>query len=267
MPSPCLIKTIKERFRGFLPVVVDLETSGFNPRRAALLQVAMMTVKMDERGMLLPDEMFSAEIRPFPDAVIEEANIRFTGIDPFDESRGLEDEKIALVRMFKAVSKKIKQAECKKAILVGHNGSFDLGFINAAVDRIGYKRNPFHPFSVLDTASLSGLVLGQTVLARACFAAGIDFDESLAHNAAYDTQMECELFCALVNRYTKFAGFPPPLPPDAEERLERQRQNRATLLNQKYAAKEASATVMPAETVIDGTVPTSATVSAAKPGE
>ncbi len=225
-------KTIKERFRGFLPVVVDIETSGFNPHTAAIMQIAMMTVTMDEAGMLYPGEIFTADIRPFPGAVIEEANIRFTGIDPFDESRGLEDEKPALVRLCKAVSKKVKEAGCRKAILTGHNGNFDLRFLNCAIERIGYKRNPFHPFSVLDTASLSGLVYGQTVLARACLAAGMDFDENHAHRADYDTIQECELFCALVNRFTRFAGFPEPLSAKAEALLEEQRQSRAQSLHQ-----------------------------------
>lgn len=219
-------KKLKDRFRGFLPVIVDIETSGFDPQKAAILQVAFMFVTMDEHGMLHPDELLRAEIRPFPGAQIEEANIKYIGLDPFDESRGLEDEFIALPRLFKAVSKRIKKEGCKKAILVGHNGAFDRDFINAAVERMKYKRNPFHPFTVLDTASLSGLVYGQTVLGLACFAAGIDFDDGEAHDAGYDTRMECELFCRLVNRFTLYAGFPPPLPRFAEQRLEEQRHRR-----------------------------------------
>ncbi len=220
-------KTIKERFRGFLPVIVDIETSGFNPEKAAILQIAIMFVTMDEQGMLQPDELLRAEIRPFPGAQIEEANIRFIGLDPFDENRGLEDEVIALPRLFKTIAKRIKQEGCKKAILVGHNGAFDLAFLNAAVARLNYKRMPFHPFSVLDTASLSALVYGHTVLALSCAAARINFEEDQAHDAGYDTLMECRLFCALVNRFTTFAGFPPPLPPNALARLDEQRQRRA----------------------------------------
>lgn len=220
-------KTIKDRFRGFLPVVVDLETSGFNPRTAALLQVSMMTVSMDEQGYLHPDELFTANIRPFAQAQFEESNIRFIGLDPFDESRNLEPETEALPRLLKAIAKKVKAADCRRAILVGHNAAFDQSFLQAAVARINYKRNPFHPFSVMDTASLSGLVYGQTVLARACMAAGIPFDEATAHRSDYDTRLECELFCHLVNRFTTFCGFPEPLSPSAEEQLEAQRQQRA----------------------------------------
>ena len=145
--------SISQRFREFLPVIVDVETAGFDPQKDALLEVAMMTVKFDEKGRLVPDELFSANIRPLEGANINESNIDFLGIDPFDERRNLQTESEALIPMFKAISKKVKANKCKRAILVGHNGHFDLKFIYAAVERLAYKRSPFHPFSVLYTAS------------------------------------------------------------------------------------------------------------------
>lgn len=199
---------IKDRFRKFLPVIVDVESAGFNEKTDALLEVSMMTVSMDAKGFLQPKEQFSANIRPFANSNIEKLNIDFLGIDPFDESRNLKDEKEALVPMFKAIAKEVKAQGCTRAILVGHNGFFDLKFIYAACERINYKKCPFHPFSVLDTSSLSSLILGHSVLAVACRIAGISFDDSKAHNAVYDTQKECELFCKLYNRYTTFAGLP-----------------------------------------------------------
>lgn len=204
------IYSIKDRFRGYLPVVVDVETAGMDPKTDALLEVAMMTVKMDEHGFFCEDEIFSANIRPFEGANINQANIDFLGIDPFDESRNLQTEQEALLPMFKAVSKAIKKNHCKRAILVGHNAHFDLGFINAAAERLGSKnKNPFHPFSVLDTSSMSALAYGQTVLAKACRVAGLKFNNHEAHCADYDTRMECRLFCSILNRYTIFAGLPP----------------------------------------------------------
>ena len=203
--------SIKDRFRGFYPVVVDVETAGFNPETDALLEVAMMTITMDDNGYLQPDEIMSANIRPFPNSNIEPSNIAFLGIDPFDESRNLQDERVAVLPMFKAISKKMKKEGCTRAILVGHNGFFDLSFIHALAKRLNYKRCPFHQFTVFDTASLAGLVYGQTVLARACTAAGIEFEDDKAHGAKYDTLMECKLFCSIFNRYTLFAGFPDPI--------------------------------------------------------
>ncbi|MCR5084581.1 MAG: ribonuclease T [Succinivibrionaceae bacterium] len=206
-------KMMKDRFRTYLPVVVDVETAGFDPEASALLEISFMLVTMDERGMLHPGEQMSANILPFEGSTFDQSNLDFLGIkDPAAEDRHCIGEEEALRPMFKFVSKAVKAQDCTKAILVGHNGSFDLSFVKAAAARIGYKRFPFHMFSILDTASLSGLVTGQTVLSKACRALGLSFDDDCAHSAAYDTRMECELFCALVNRFTTFAGFPEALP-------------------------------------------------------
>ncbi len=201
---------IKDRFRGFLPVVVDVETAGLDPKTDALLEVSMMMVDMSENGIFTPAEQYSANIRPFEGGIIKQENIDFLKIDPFDESRDLKTEDEALVPMFKAVSARIKKEKCKKAVLVGHNGAFDLGFIIAAAERISYKRFPFHPFSVIDTASLSMLVYGQSVLARACKMANVEFNLGMAHGACYDTKKECELFCSILNRSRLFLGLPEP---------------------------------------------------------
>lgn len=199
---------IRDRFRTFLPVVVDVETGGFNPATDALLEVCMMTLQIDNKGRLAPKDQYNVNIRPFEGANIVQVNIDFLGIDPYDESRNLVDEADAIKPLLKTIAKEVKAQECTKAILVGHNGAFDLSFINAVANRVNYKRNPFHPFSVIDTASLGALVLGQTVLSRACHSAGISFNEEHAHSAVYDTEKECELFCAMYNRFTKFAGLP-----------------------------------------------------------
>ena len=168
----------------------------------------MITVQIDNEGRLVPKDEYSVNIRPFEGSRIERINVEFLGIDPYDEKRNLVEEGEAMRPMFKAIAKEVKAQACTKAILVGHNGSFDLSFINAVARRLNYKRNPFHPFSVIDTASLGALVLGQTVLSRACIAAGLSFDEEQAHNAVYDTTKECQLFCRMYNRFTKFAGLP-----------------------------------------------------------
>ncbi len=71
--------------------------------------------------------------------------------------------------------------------MVAHNATFDHSFTMTAAERAGLKRNPFHPFVTFDTAALSGLALGQTVLSKACIAAGMPFDGAQAHSALYDT--------------------------------------------------------------------------------
>ena len=197
-----------QRFRGFLPVVVDVKTGGFNADTDALLEIAMVTLKMDDEGYLHPDETMSANIHPFDGANLEQEALDFTGIDPFDPERDAEFEIDALTPMFQTVRREIKHYGCNRAVLVGHNAHFDHGFLRAAIDRNDIKRDPFHPFSSFDTASIAAIALGQTVLAKSCKTAGIDFDNSEAHSAAYDTYKTAELFCYIVNRYKDLGGWP-----------------------------------------------------------
>ena len=193
--------TIDRRFRGFLPVVVDVETGGFNARTDALLEIAAVVIAMDDEGRLIPGATESVHVKPFPGANLDPKALAFTGIDPDHPFRFAKTEKEALETIFKPIRQAVKAHNCKRAILVGHNAFFDLGFINAAVERTGIKRNPFHPFSTFDTVSLAGLAYGETVLAKAAAAAGMEWDSAEAHSALYDTQKTAELFCIIVNRW------------------------------------------------------------------
>ena len=199
---------IADRFRGFLPVVVDVETAGFNPETDALLEIAAVTLRMDLNGDLQPHETHSAHVKPFPGANLEASALAFTGIDPHHPLRIALDEVEALRKIFTPVRQAVKETGCTRAILVGHNPAFDLSFVKAAVERTGIKRNPFHQFSTFDTATLGGLAYGQTVLARAMQAAKIEWDESQAHSAVYDTEKTAELFCTIVNRWKAMGGDP-----------------------------------------------------------
>lgn len=204
-PSPEVAEgAIAERFRGFLPVVVDVETGGFNASTDALLEIAAVPVLMNVENLLIPADTYSCNVMPFEGANLEPSALQFTGIDPDDPDREAVDEETALKEIFAPIRKLVKQHGCKRAILVAHNAHFDLGFVNAASERADIKRNPFHPFSCFDTATLGGLAYGQTVLARACEAAEINFNARSAHSAAYDAEKTAELFCRIVNRWQQF---------------------------------------------------------------
>lgn len=192
---------IAGRFRGFLPVVVDIESGGFNPRTDALLEIAAVLLRVDEAGTWRPSTTHHCHVEPFPNANLEPAALEFTGIDPHHPFRMAVPEQEALKSIFDAVRKAVKANGCTRAVLVGHNPSFDLSFINAAVERTGLKRNPFHPFSSFDTATLGGLAYGQTVLARALEAAGLQWDSDQAHSALYDAERTAELFCTIINAW------------------------------------------------------------------
>ncbi|TVS09096.1 MAG: ribonuclease T [Gammaproteobacteria bacterium] len=194
------------RFRGFLPVAVDVETGGFNAATDALLEVAAVTMVFDAAGRLQPDEALNVHVEPFEGANLEAAALEFTGIDPYHPLRGAIPERDALQEIFRLVRRAVRAAGCNRAVLVGHNAHFDNGFIQTAAIRQQLKRNPFHPFSSFDTATLGGVAFGQTVLAKACESAGVPFDSREAHSALYDAQKTAELFCVIVNRFQD-AGF------------------------------------------------------------
>ncbi len=203
------------RFRSFLPVVVDVETGGFDARHDALLEIAAVLLHMDAHGRLCRAETHACHVAPFPGAHMDPASLAVNGIDPHHPFRGAVDEHEAMQRIFRPVRQAVRDQGCSRAILVGHNASFDLGFLNAAVARCGIKRNPFHPFSSLDTVSLGGLAYGQTVLARAVQAAGLGWDPDQAHSAIYDAEKTADLFCTVVNRWEELqesAGAPSLLP-------------------------------------------------------
>ena len=199
-----------QRFRGFFPVVIDVETAGFNKDTDALLEIAATTLKMDDEGILSLDQTLHFHVKPFEGANIEQAAIEFNGIDPFSELRGAEDEDVVIKEICKMLRKAQKAAGCSRSVVVAHNAAFDHGFLNAAIERNKIKRTPFHPFVSFDTTSLAGLALGQTVLAKACRTAGIEFDNSQAHSALYDTERTAELFCFIVNKWQALGGWPLP---------------------------------------------------------
>lgn len=204
---PIAKSALAGRFRGFLPVVLDVETGGFNAQTDAILEIAAITLTMDEQGYVHEDRVYSAEVEPFEGANVEQSALEFTGIDLNSEERQAISELEAFTQLFQVIRKAVKSHGCTRAVIVAHNAHFDHGFVSAAALRHDLKRNPFHPFSMFDTATLGGLAFGQTVLARACIEAGIEFDNSCAHSALYDTERTAELFCMIVNRWKDLGGW------------------------------------------------------------
>ncbi len=192
---------IASRFRGFLPVAVDVETGGFNANTDALLEIAAVIIEMTPMGELRPGANFRYHVQPFHGSRIDPASLAVNGIDPHHPLRPAMPEKEALTQLFREIRKAVRDTGCTRAVLVGHNASFDLGFLNAAVARTDLKRNPFHPFSSFDTATLGGVALGQTVLSRAVTAAGLSWDPGAAHSAIYDAERTAALFCIVCNRF------------------------------------------------------------------
>jgi ribonuclease T len=178
---------LAQRFRGYLPIIVDIETAGFN----------------SSDNELAITERYTTHVIPFKNSELDPAALKFNGIDPYHPFRMAIDEKDALDMLFKPIKQAVKRNDCTRAILVGHNPAFDIAFLNAAIQRTQIKRSPFHPFSTFDTATLGGLAYKQTVLAKIAQVAGLEWDNEKAHSALYDAEKTAELFCLIVNRWNR----------------------------------------------------------------
>ncbi|MCL7421090.1 MAG: ribonuclease T [Methylobacter sp.] len=198
---------LDKRFRGYLPVIIDIETAGFNPKKHAVLEIAAVIVELNSQHDLEITERYSTHVIPFKNAELDEAALKFNGIDPHHPFRMAVDEKEALNTLFKPIKEAVKRNNCTRAILVGHNPAFDINFLNAAIHRTQIKRSPFHPFSTFDTATLGGLAYQQTVLAKIARTAGLEWDNEKAHSALYDAEKTAELFCMIVNRWKRLESL------------------------------------------------------------
>ena len=194
---------LAQRFRGYLPIIVDIETAGFNSKKNALLEIAAVIVELNSDNELAITERYTTHVIPFKNSELDPAALKFNGIDPYHPFRMAIDEKDALDMLFKPIKQALKRNDCTRAILVGHNPAFDIAFLNAAIQRTQIKRSPFHPFSTFDTATLGGLAYKQTVLAKIAQVAGLEWDNEKAHSALYDAEKTAELFCLIVNRWNR----------------------------------------------------------------
>ena len=193
---------IKERFRKYLPVVVDLETGGFDPKTNAILEIAATLIVKNEGTQLLDvGKTYRYHIEPYEGLVVEQESLDFTKINLNHPLRNAIAEKDALEELFKIINTERTANGCSRAILIGHNAHFDHSFLTEAVSRNNIRKSPFHPFSVLDTVTLGALHTKQTVLARICDVLNIDYDSKEAHSAAYDSDITAKVFCKIVNEF------------------------------------------------------------------
>jgi len=191
---------LKDRFRKFLPVIVDLETGGFDPKKNAILEIAIQLIDEDNSKLVLGDS-HRYHIKPFEGLKVDKEALEFLRLDLNHPLRSAVDEEYALKELFKIINKHKSKYECSRAILVGHNAFFDHSFLSEACSRNNIKKSPFHPFSLIDTVSLGVLATQQTVLARICKELDISYINEEAHSAAYDAEVTAQVFCKIINDY------------------------------------------------------------------
>ena len=195
------INWMRERFRSFLPVVVDIETGGCNEKTDALLELSAIVIGVDQNFDLYKEKTIHYHVQPFEGANIDSEALKVNGINPYSALRLALNECEVLNTTFKKIRESLKRYQCTRAILVGHNSSFDLKFINEAIARCKITNNPFHKFSSLDTVTLGALAYKNTVLSRIAEAAGYKWDSNAAHSALYDAQVTANIFCKVFNSY------------------------------------------------------------------
>ena len=107
---------LKNRFRGYFPVIIDVETAGFDAKQDALLELAAITLKMDENGYLHPDQKCHFHIEPFEGANINPESLKFNGIDIHNPLRNAGSELDAITGLFQMVRRAQKEADCQRSI-------------------------------------------------------------------------------------------------------------------------------------------------------
>jgi len=194
---------LKDRFRKFLPVIVDLETGGFDSKKNAILEIAIQLIDEEDSKLILGDS-YRYHINPFEGLKVDKESLEFLRLDLNHPLRSAVEEEYALKESFKIINKHKSKYECSRAILVGHNAFFDHSFLKEACNRNNIKKSPFHPFSLIDTVSLGVLATQQTVLARVCKELDISYINEEAHSAAYDAEVTAQVFCKIINDYDSF---------------------------------------------------------------
>src|SRR5215472_15531500 len=88
------------RFRGYLPVAIDVETGGFAVATDALLEIALVLIDIDTDGTLKRGATHDFHVKPFDGARLDPVSLSVTGSDPWHPLRPALPERDALQRVF-----------------------------------------------------------------------------------------------------------------------------------------------------------------------
>ena len=190
---------MQNRFRGFMPVVIDVECGGFIPYRCTVGNCRSVVGDSGD-GSLAAWGNWRYHVQPFP-APTSNGVTRCDGLSILFTRYAQRFQRRSAHAIVQEISQAMKDNDCTRAILVGHNACFDLNFLNAAVARTEIKRNPFHPFSSFDTATLAGVAFGQTGY-RSRFKRPESLGIRTNAFGAYDAQQTADCFARSANEGT-----------------------------------------------------------------
>ncbi|MGM9913373.1 PolC-type DNA polymerase III [Floccifex sp.] len=162
-------------------VVFDLETTGLSQRLDKIIEFG--AVKMQHREVIETKQVFINPKRTIPANISNLTNIHQSDVD---KAQPIE---VVLPELLDFIG---------DAILVAHNATFDVGFMNAACRDCGYDEitNP-----VIDTLPLAYALLDtkRYNLGAVCRHYGVGYDGEGAHRADYDARVLSQVLCHMMN--------------------------------------------------------------------
>ena len=166
-------------------VVFDLETTGLSSRHDYVIEFGAVV-------------MYKGSVKEQKDFFIKPPIEVTTNIK---ELTNISDEQLANARTFEECKDEILEF-VKDRVLVAHNASFDYGFLNEELSRLGLDKltNP-----VIDTLDLSRSMFKRRSysLGSICKQYGVDYDEEVAHRANYDADVLAQAFNLMLKDLAK----------------------------------------------------------------
>lgn len=164
-------------------VIFDLETTGLSNRLDEIIEFG--AVKMKDREVIDRKQLFVNPKRSIPAHISSLTHINQSDVDA---AKPIED-----------VFDDLKQW-IGDAVLVAHNATFDVGFMNAAARKLG---KPEFSNPVIDTLPLAHAMLDlkRYRLGNVCRHYGVKYDGEGAHRADYDAEVLSQVLCHMLNAY------------------------------------------------------------------
>ena len=192
-------------------VYIDTETTGFDPKKNALIQIGFI---YEEDGKVIGRKTYN--IKPWEGCEWNPDAIEKTGITP-EIAATYQDSKEAFNHFTRVLGKYINRYDkADKAFFVGYNAKFDEEFIrdwfirNAETERDKQFGNGYGCFFWTPCVDVMQFALFRTMGSRAsfpnfqlgtvCQALGIEFNEEDAHDALYDITKTRELLLKLKSK-------------------------------------------------------------------
>lgn len=177
---------------------VDVETSGLDPFRHAILQIAAIIEKDDKK-----EETFKATVAPFPNDILDPVALNVGGFTE-EQIKGFKEPKEVYLDLKDLLNKYVDPYNKQdKFFFVGYNSnSFDMPFVR----RLFEKNNDSYFGSYFFYPSIDVMILAAEALKKkrkvmpnfkletVAKEIGVEFDKTKLHDALYDIEVTREVY-------------------------------------------------------------------------